>query len=104
MEDIKKQVWKYNLNVEMGENKITMPYAAENLQVGVDQSHPENYRALSLWVMVNPEAQQVERTFLVVGTGFPLPNNKIMKYIGTVVTKPFAWHVFEMFEMFSKGD
>jgi len=50
-----------------------------------------------LWALVDPHAPQVERLFLVYGTGHDVPDDPGM-YYGTIhfhSTPPLVFHVFE---------
>jgi len=51
-----------------------------------------------LWALVNPKAKLEEREIELHGTGNPiwhLTEKTERKYIGSVQTDVFVWHVFE---------
>lgn len=49
---------------------------------------------ICLWGIVDTNKLQIERRFIVLGTGHPLLND--LTYVGTVLDGQFAWHVFEV--------
>lgn len=51
---------------------------------------------ITLWVLLDPKAPRVTRTFIIVGTGQPLRDEEVKQYIGTVQIRPFVWHIFEI--------
>ncbi len=51
--------------------------------------------AITLWYECMPGLEMVNRTFLVIGTGFPLPEGD-RRYIATVQTGELVWHVWEV--------
>jgi hypothetical protein len=50
---------------------------------------------LTLWVLVDDEAEAVDRTFTFVGTGHKVSRN--VAYMGSVMDRIFVWHLFEVF-------
>ena len=48
---------------------------------------------LMTWWEVDLGALPLSRTFVVVGTGHPIPNG--YRYLGTAVGKAFVWHLYE---------
>jgi len=82
---MKRYIWKYLIPTA---DKVTlrMPKFAEVIHIA------EQGGILALWAIVNPDLEEEERIFYVVGTGHPLPH---AKYIGTVLIDPFVWHIFE---------
>lgn len=66
-----------------------MPTGATVLHVGIQR------RIITLWALVDPDANPSIRHFAVVGTGHPAPDADEGRYIGTVSEGPFVWHVFE---------
>jgi len=82
--------------------KFTLKDHESNLEI------PEGYEVLSvveqhnkivLYCIVNPENELVDAQFLVIGTGWDIPDKATddMKFIGTVVISNGAlvWHVFQ---------
>jgi hypothetical protein len=73
--------------------RIDMPAGAEPISVGPPRNGAED---LDMWAIVDPNSPAAPRTFLVVGTGNPIPDG-CARFVGTVVTHGGAlvWHVFE---------
>ena len=84
-------VWKWSINLEdiRHENAILMPEGARVLAVA------NQYEALAIWALAEPEAPRRSRTFQVVGTGHPISSGGI--YVGTAQFREGALvlHVFE---------
>jgi hypothetical protein len=66
-----------------------MPKGAEILTVGF-----QNYREITIWALVDPDAEMIERFFMVRGTGHPVELRTDQKFLGTVFDGPFVWHVW----------
>lgn len=83
-------IWKFEL-ATISLQRIFMPRDAEILSVG-------NQNGITcLWAMVNPNNPQQERVIEIIGTGNPIDvgMGTKRKFIGTVMSGPFVWHVFE---------
>jgi len=50
---------------------------------------------ICLWADVDTEAPPEERSIWIIGTGNPMPEQAELKFIDTVQTPPFVWHVYE---------
>ena len=48
----------------------------------------------TMWILHDPEAPKVLRTFVVHGTGTGVPDNEV--FIGTFFDAGFVWHLFEV--------
>jgi hypothetical protein len=84
------RIFKYPLKVTDVQT-VSMPAGAKLLSVMLQ------YKALYVWARVDPSGPLVERTFYVVGTGNPLPDEDAVwdpAYLGSVIDDPFVWHVF----------
>lgn len=89
-----KTIFKYPLNV--GHNDVRMPATAQVLCVQAQRN------VITLWAEVpvangqGYEPENETRTFVVYGTGRPIPNNP-GRYIGTVqqLAGELVWHVYE---------
>lgn len=82
------QVWKFQL--DEGENEVTMPVDAEILSVGVGT------QGLSMLALVTPDAETVERRFVVVGNGVDLPEGVgAVHFRGAVKLPSLSVAVFE---------
>lgn len=90
---MKKTIWKYPFEVN-DEVKLTMPKGAEILTLMTQQGQP------CIWALVNPDEEQVEKTFEIYGTGHPIDDNPLgeRKYIGSfqVFNQALIFHVFEI--------
>lgn len=85
------RIFKYPFEID---DYVTLflPEGAEVLCVGDQQG------VMNLWARVNPaNAPTVARKFRVFGTGHPIPDNGLMKYLGTVqqMSGQLIWHMFE---------
>lgn len=85
-----KAVWKFPFVVN-DRVTIAMPEGARILHVA-QQPRNTAYRA-TIWAEVETDADEVERTFYVVGTGHPMGD--VGTYVGTIVTPFLVWHVYE---------
>ena len=92
-------VFKTTLEVS-DEQKVTMQKGSAIIKVA------EQRGKITLWYVCNPEAELVEETFYVIGTGQMLPDTFAGAYLNSVQmydpTDPalehspreFVWHVF----------
>ncbi len=69
-----KAIWKFGLSEHC---TIDLPKGARILTAR------EQGDDVCIWVEVNPEAPSEKREFRVFGTGFSLPENLVMNYLGT---------------------
>jgi len=85
-----KSVWKFPLQ-PTGVQRIRMPRDSTILTIQVQG------RFLSLWALIETDKEPVDRFFIIVGTGKPLPEN-LERYIGTfqIPEQNFVGHVFEI--------
>jgi hypothetical protein len=81
-------VWKFSLDGVT--NTIDIPKGAKPLSVA------QQHNRLVLWAQVDPDALTEERTFYVVGTGTPIPD-EVGPFIGTAVCDGgmFVFHIFD---------
>lgn len=86
-----KTIWKFTLDEH--ESTLKIPSGYEILSV------VEQYGAITLYCIVNPENELVDARFLVIGTGWDIPDGATddMEFIGTILTSNGAlvWHVFQ---------
>jgi hypothetical protein len=90
-------IWKYTIDLETIEadsEEFEMPLDAALLHVGPEPNDPTNNELICLWFHVNTDNALEKRRFYVFGTGAQL-NFGARLHVGTVIIKPFAWHVFE---------
>lgn len=81
-------VWKFV--IADPETPVRMPEGAEVLHVA------EQRGQVCLWALVEPTARQVDRRFVIAGTGHPLPAHR-GRFVGTVLISGGAlvFHVWE---------
>ncbi|KKL56065.1 hypothetical protein LCGC14_2249180 [marine sediment metagenome] len=86
---VEKVIWKYNIPVE-GYYSIEMPFGAEILSFQLQYGLP------TIWVLVEPTSEKVERRFRLVGTGHYIEESGL-KYIGTIkmLNDKLVYHLFE---------
>ena len=86
-----KTIWKFPLPVT-DEHSIDMPHGAKILTVQVQGEQ------VFLWALCNSNAPKLKRTFAVIGTGHPIPEEAPLSYIGTFQIREHAlvFHVFEL--------
>ena len=73
-------IYKYQLQTT-DEQFIEMPLGAEVLTVQTQNEIP------CIWVRVNPEHSKIRYRFRIFGTGHPIEDNFVGKYIGTYQLK-----------------
>ena len=84
-----KEIWEFHLDI-CDEQTILIPKNAKILSV---QAQNDN---LCLWVLCDPLASKIERIFYIYGTGNPIQNYPLGKFINTAQTKDgMSWHIFE---------
>lgn len=83
-----RTIWKY-------EFEITSIVQAYDIPRGYSIVHVEMQgRHLCMWVDVNTDRPKDERSFMIIGTGHPVPDDAA--YIGTAQQGEFVWHLFEV--------
>ena len=84
-------IWKWPLlgtpEAATDHPTIDMPYGATVLCVQTQGGRP------CIWAEVDPAQPTESRTFVIVGTGQPIPDDA-GPYIGTWQSGPFVFHVF----------
>ncbi|MCB0526811.1 MAG: hypothetical protein KDC86_20005 [Saprospiraceae bacterium] len=88
---MKKQVWKYPIGT--GGNILQMPVGAEILSIQTQFESPQ------MWVLVDPDAEVVDRHIEVYGTGHEISYDMGVQrvFIGTCQLHGgnLVFHVFE---------
>lgn len=70
---------------------IKMPDFSEIIHVAVQDD------ALYLWATVDTEEPLEDRTFVIVGTGYQIPDNvSTYSHVGTYLAGYFVGHIFEV--------
>ena len=91
-------IWKYELRLT-DTQVVMMPKDAEILSVANQNGF------LCVWAKCIPTMPKQERRIEIIGTGNPIPsedtegNSIIRRFIGSVVSNPFVWHVFERLQL-----
>ncbi len=80
-----RTVWRY----ELADGVITTPPRSRLLEVGI------LHEAVQCWFeVVHPELEPTELHYVgLVPTGEEVPGG--MRYVKTITSEPFAWHVYE---------
>jgi hypothetical protein len=96
-----RTVWKYLVPVQDDPTNVTMPQDSELVYT----ASTGNPYAIEVWALVDPSpsARKITRTFLVRGTGQPVPDGTVHR--GSVVhtpttmpglVAPVVFHLFEV--------
>ncbi|QUW18859.1 hypothetical protein [Agrococcus sp. Marseille-Q4369] len=86
-----RAIWKYQASLRTEPVKtFEMPAVANVKHVGMQAG------LVTLWVEVDgsPVLGTEERTFMIVGTGHPIPDGTV--YVGTTQDGGLVWHVYEV--------
>lgn len=94
-------VWKFPLGEAAvdarGALTLVMPRNAEVLHVGVQEQEGEKPKTrVVIWALVDPDATEEERHFLLIATGQAVPDEA--RHLGTFFMGPYVWHLFEWHE------
>lgn len=81
------KIWKYRLHLTDSQT-IDMPCGAEILSVQMQDGY------VCMWALCNTDAATEPRHIVIIGTGNPI-RFKTGKFIGTVQSEHFVWHVFD---------
>jgi len=88
-----KRIYKYPFPIQVESDfVIHMPVGAKILTVQLQNGDPY------IWAIVDPAAEICARSFLLFGTGNPLPTDiTALPYIGTFQLRSgsFVFHLFE---------
>ncbi len=82
-----RAVWKYKIEISDTPTALEVPKGATVCTVAMQGG------ALFVWLLVNPNATEVVRKYVVRGTGHSVLASEL--YVGTAFDGPFVWHVFE---------
>lgn len=85
-----KTVYKYSIPLQDG-FEYTWPEDAEVIHVGIQNDYPY------MWVLLTPDSEEtMKRTFIVKGTGFPIPDDSW--HVGSFLMSQanLVFHVFEL--------
>jgi len=83
-------VYKYLLDL-VDYQAVPLPAGAEILSVA------EQLSGLVMWAKVDPARPTVPRDIIIKGTGHPITNDELGRFIGTALMYggTLVWHVFE---------
>lgn len=85
-----KSVLKFVLDVRMP--TLRMPDGAKIVHVGHQPERMLEHQ-VALWAECDTDAEEIERAFVVVGTGNPLRSG--VEHVGSALAGSFVWHVYE---------
>ena len=92
----KSKIFKYRFkatDINMTNAEVELPFSAVILKIGVQGG------ALHLWArvrtMCGKENTRV-RKFKIYGTGHLIEDYQNKKYIDTVFSGPYVWHIYEV--------
>ena len=89
-----KTIWKFTSKQgdhDDDERHIEMPQGANVLHAVAKAEWGR--LVLTVWAVVDPDANNEDRVFLLRGTGHPL--GLVGPHVATCLDGPFVWHVFE---------
>jgi hypothetical protein len=89
---VKRVIWKFPLHSI--ETVVRTSAHAPIALCGLDPVSG----APALWIKNNPDAEAVDRTFVIYGTGHEIEGDEGFPYdihVGSVIDGPFVWHVYE---------
>ena len=84
-----RTVWKFPLDVKDGMQAVPMPRGSKIVHVAQQGGRP------TLWAEVESTQIMVDRHFVVVGTGHPVPDILVF-HRGSCFQGDFVWHIYEM--------
>jgi hypothetical protein len=71
---------------------VRMPEGAVILHAGVDRDSMNS----AIWAIVEPAAPEVQRTFVIYGTGWDIENLEKLRHLSTFSYENLVFHVFEI--------
>lgn len=84
-------IYKYPIRHDLHPGQVytlRCPEVAKFLHFGED-----NDRDLCVWVQVDSDSADVERRFVVMGTGWEIPEGH-WNYVSSAIVSPYVWHFF----------
>jgi len=85
---VSRAIWKYEFEITAIVQAYDVPKGSMPVHVEMQGRH------LCMWMDVNTAADKDERSFVIIGTGHPVPDDAA--YIGTAQQGEFVWHLFEV--------
>jgi hypothetical protein len=89
-----RKIFKYNVPVDDNVTTLKMPMDADIVHVASQNGDPTS---VQFWAYVFPDNEQVERNFVVVGTGHNIPDVNV-EYLGAAICYggQLVWHLLEL--------
>lgn len=87
-----KCIWKYSLITVGGVGSILSCHKGKIVHV---RPHTVD-TGVELWIEVEPNTPVVIRSFVVYGTGHPIPKSE--EHVHTWVEGAYIWHLYEVFD------
>ena len=86
------KIFKYDLRI-LDVQVIRLPKGSAILTVQMQYGVPK------IWVLVDENEEEVDRTIEMFGTGYPIDMTNGRKYLGTVqeLDGRLVWHIFERY-------
>jgi hypothetical protein len=84
-------IYKYEFNIR-DDIELVLPQGASFLSVQVQNETP------CMWFKVDPSRKKIVRYFRIFGTGHPMEDSFVDKYLGTfqMMGGTLVWHLFEI--------
>lgn len=89
-----KTIWKNQLQFAPVQ-AVGLPVGAEIINVA------DQHGQLCIWSIVNTDAPLKARTIEIIGTGDRINEGPLIqrRFLGTVLTGQYVWHIFERAEL-----
>jgi hypothetical protein len=90
-----RQVWKFPVPDTL---QVNVPFTVEAPGIGRAvhfdmQETDTGYHPTFLWTEVDPDAPFSTTQFMVVGTGWDVPDD--YEHVGTYLNGPLVWHLYQ---------
>ena len=85
-----RTIYKYLIDIKDEPQIKNMPNGCIIIHVGRQDDK------IGIWAIVDTNQKEISVPFLVLGTGFVIPDNA--EFIGTVQMDWFVWHLFKLLE------
>lgn len=86
-----RTIYKYPIDIDKPK-PIQLPVDAEVVNFDID-----GRGQICIWCLVDTDKPLEEKTFVILGTGFPIPSNLwyVRSFKDTSGIPTFFWHLFE---------
>jgi hypothetical protein len=94
-----RTIYKYRLTPDDKQN-IQMPSDARIRCVNTQPAQAGKEDNIHLWAEVDTASKETSRTIRIFGTGHAMPDDRALRYIGTIqlYTGKLVFHVYEELE------